>query len=65
MARVLDHRDLHPQADAEVRHAVLAGVAHGPDLPFDAAFAESAGDEDRVRTFEAAGPALSISSEST
>src|SRR6185503_17782125 len=36
----------------EVGHSVLARVAHGGDLPLDAAFAEAAGHEDRVHAGE-------------
>ena len=52
---VLDHGDLHSEADAEVRHLVLARVARRLDLPVDPAPAESARNEDRVRSVEAAG----------
>src|SRR6266496_5152505 len=45
--RILDHRELHAEADAEVRNIVLAGVADRLDLAFDAALAEAARDEDR------------------
>src|SRR5690606_33797044 len=47
--RILDDRDLHAEADAEVRDALLACEAHRLDLPFDAALAEAARDEDRIR----------------
>src|SRR3989454_3630698 len=48
MPRELDDGALHPQADAEVRHASLPGVTDGLDLPFDAAVPETAGHEDAV-----------------
>ena len=48
VARELDRRDLHAQADAEVRHLVLARVADRRDLAFDAALAEAARHQDRV-----------------
>ena len=54
MAGVLDHRDLHPEADAAIRHLVLACVAHRLDLSVNPALAESAGDEDRVHPVETA-----------
>ena len=52
MAAVFDDRHLHPQADAEVRHAVLARVAHRLDLALDAALAEAARHQDRVHILE-------------
>ena len=64
-ARVLDHGNLHAEADAEVGHAVLAGVAHRRDLALDAALAEAARHEDRVHAGEAAVPAASRSVDST
>ena len=42
VAAVLDDRHLHAEADAEVRHAVLAREAHRLDLALDAALAEAA-----------------------
>ena len=48
VAGVLDGGDLHAQADAQVRDAVLAGVLCGDDLALDATLAEAAGHEDRV-----------------
>src|SRR5262249_29823808 len=48
IARVLDHRALHAQADAQIRHPPLAGVADGRDLALDAAVAEAAGNQDAV-----------------
>jgi hypothetical protein len=42
VARVLDDRHLHAEADAEERDLVLAGVADRLDLPFGAALAEAA-----------------------
>ena len=41
VARELDHRNLHPKADAQVRNAVLAGITGGLDLAFDAPLAEA------------------------
>ncbi len=40
--------DLHPQAQAEVGHLLLAGVARRQDLAFDAARSEPAGHDDAV-----------------
>jgi hypothetical protein len=48
VAGVLDGGDLHPQADAQIRDAVFAGVAGGDDLALDATLAEATGHEDRV-----------------
>jgi hypothetical protein len=65
VARVLDHGELHAEADAEVRDAVLARVADRLDLAFDAALAEAARHEDRVHAGERRVPSLSTCSEST
>src|SRR4030095_1587063 len=43
VARVLDHRALHAEADPEIGHALLARVADGLDLPLDAPAPEAAG----------------------
>src|SRR5574337_39589 len=48
MARELDRRDLHAQADAEVRDALLAREACRADLALDPALAEAAGHQHRV-----------------
>src|SRR5215217_1177517 len=48
MARELRHGDLHAEADAEVGHVVLAGVARGLDLALDPAHSEASGDKDAV-----------------
>ena len=53
VARVLDDGDLQPEADAEVRHLLLARELDGRDLAFDAALAEAAGHEDRVDVVQA------------
>ena len=50
VARELDDRALEPEAQAEVRDPVLAGVVGGEDLALDAAMAEAARDEDRRPT---------------
>ena len=47
------NRDLHAQADAQVGHAVLAGVARGRDLALDAARAEPARHQHAVRAADA------------
>ena len=49
-----DHAALQTEAQPEVRHPVLARVARGRDLAFDAAHAEPAGHDDAVETREAA-----------
>ena len=46
VARELDHGALHTQTDAHERHAVLAGILHGLDLPLDAAVSEARRHED-------------------
>ncbi len=53
LARELDHRALQAEAQAEVRHAVLAGPVGGEDLALDAAMPEAAGDEHARRAVEA------------
>src|SRR5207247_6288119 len=53
VARVLDHRALHAETDAEVRHALLAREAHRLNLAFDPTVAEAAGHEDAVHAREA------------
>ena len=55
VAGELDGHDLHAEAQAEARDAVLAGVVGGRDLALDAPLAEPAGDDDAV---EVAQPAL-------
>src|SRR5919199_6505724 len=52
VAGEIAHGDLHAQADAEVRDAVLARELDGADLALDAAAAEAAGDEDAVGAAE-------------
>src|SRR5260221_403612 len=52
VARRLDHRHLHAEADAEKRHAPLAREARRLDLALGAALAEAAGDEDAVDAFD-------------
>ena len=54
VARELDDAALQTEAQAEVRHAVLARVARGGDLAFDAAHAEPAGHDDAVEAREPA-----------
>src|SRR5256886_1783404 len=48
VARVLDHRALHPEADPEVRDAPLPRVADRLDLALDPPVAEAAGHQDAV-----------------
>src|SRR5581483_6183319 len=52
VTRELRDGDVHPEADAEVRDAVLARDAAGEDLPLPAARAEAARDEHAVDLFE-------------
>src|SRR5258705_3052603 len=51
-------RHLHAEADPQVRHTLLARVAHRLDLALDAALAEAAGHQDRVHALEHVGAAL-------
>ena len=48
VARRLDHRHLHAEADAEIRHVALAGELRRLDLALGAALAEAAGHQDAV-----------------
>src|SRR4051794_20850938 len=57
MAGELRHRDLHAEADPQVRDTVLARVAGGADLALDAANTEAPRDEDAVDRLER-GPGL-------
>ena len=52
LAGELDDRALQPEAQPEVRHAVVAGEVGGEDLALDAAMAEAARDEDAGRALE-------------
>mmetsp|Transcript_28961 Transcript_28961/g.77895 ORF Transcript_28961/g.77895 Transcript_28961/m.77895 type:complete len:484 (-) Transcript_28961:587-2038(-) len=52
-ARILDDGDLEAQADAKVRHLVLARELGCEDLALDAAVPEAAGHEDPVHSLEA------------
>ena len=47
-----DHRTLQPQTDAEEGNALLAGIAHRLQLPFDAAVAKSVRHQDGVHILE-------------
>ncbi len=61
IAAVFDHSALHAQTDAKERDIPLASVADRIDLALDAAFAEPAGDEDRVEAAsKRSGPSTSI-----
>ncbi len=55
MPRELGDRDVHAEADAEVRDAPLARDPAGEDLPLPAARAEAAGDEHAVDALEQLG----------
>ncbi len=58
VAGKLNARDLHPQAEAEVRDFLLTGVSCGGDLALDAAIAKAAGHEHTVDFFQqGSGPA--------
>src|SRR5690606_13276232 len=46
VTRELDDGDLEPQADAEIRHLLLARILHGLNLALDPAFAETARHQD-------------------
>ena len=63
VAGELGHRDLHPEADPEVRDPVTAGIAGSGDLALDPAPAEAPGDQDPVGLAEQllGGPSLSAS----
>src|SRR5262245_14207666 len=52
LAGGVDHRHLHAEADAEIRHAANPRVARRPDLAFGAALAESARHEDAVHVLQ-------------
>ena len=52
IARRLDHRHLHAEADAEKRHLALAREARRLDLALRAALAEAAGHQDAVHAFQ-------------
>src|SRR5712671_2617224 len=52
VARKLDHRELHAQADAEIRDLVLARVLDRLHHAFDAALAETTRNEHRVHAFQ-------------
>ena len=45
VAAELDHRHLHAKADAQKRHALFAGVAHGRNLALGAALAKAHRDQ--------------------
>ena len=48
VAAKLDHRHLHPEANAKVGNAVLARVADGLNLPLDATLAKTSRHQNRV-----------------
>ena len=56
MASKFDHRDLHPQTDAQVGDLVLAGILRRQDLAFHTTLAETTGHQNRVQTFQDLGP---------
>ena len=48
VTRELNQRNLHTQADAQIRNIVFTRIARGGDLAFNAAVAEAARDQDSV-----------------
>ncbi len=52
IARRLDHRHLHAEADAEIGNVALSGELRGADLSLGAALAEAAGHQNAVDVFE-------------
>ena len=56
----LDGRDLHAQAEAQVRDARFAGVSGGADLALDPAVAETAGHEDATEILELLGRVVAL-----
>src|SRR5204862_6304319 len=60
VARELDHRDLHPQAQPQERDAALAGVTHRLDLALDAALPEPAGHHHAVEIAQQLGRAARL-----
>ena len=52
VARKFDQRNLHTQADAEVRNIVFTRVACSGDLAFNTAVAKAARDENRIQIFQ-------------
>ncbi len=58
VAGELDDGQLHAEADAEVRHLVLAGIADRRDLAFGAAPAEAAGHQNGIHALQDVGPVL-------
>ncbi len=52
LTRELDHGALEAQAQAEIRHAPVAGVVGGQDLALDPAVTEAARDEHAGRAVE-------------
>src|SRR5690349_7742972 len=58
VARVLNDGELHAETDTEIRHLVFPCIANRPNLSFDPALSESAGNEDRIHRGECAGAIL-------
>jgi hypothetical protein len=52
VARKFDQRNLHTQANAEVRNIVFTRIACGSDLAFDTTVAEAARDQNRIQIFQ-------------
>ncbi len=53
--RVVDGHGLHPEAETERRHLLLACVSSGFDLAFDTALPEPAGEDDAIEVTELLG----------
>ena len=60
VARRLDHRHLHAEADAEVGHAARAREAGRQDLALRAALAEAAGHQDAVHVLQVGRGVLAL-----
>ncbi len=48
VAGIFDNRNLHTQADAEIRHCGFTGITDSADLALDAALAETTGHENGI-----------------
>ena len=60
VARRLDHRHLHAEADAEERHLAFARELDGVDLALGAALAEAARHQDAVHVLEMADGVVAL-----
>ena len=48
MSRIFNDRHLHAKTNPEIRHLVFPGILHRSNLSFYTAFAETAGDQNRI-----------------